>query len=224
MPTITILPASTNAGKETIQHLLSSSSSDSNQPLTIRAIYRTPSKAPSSFTSHPNFLALPGDVSEPSTLDFSQTDTLFYIPPPTYDGTDTAEWAARTANNVRDAILRSGGRVKRLLIFSAIGSQHDKDIGILKLNHITDDILIKLQGSGVVDDVVVVRPGYFMELWGEMLKSAVQEGVVRPWITPAEHAVPMVSYAFTFPSHFDFDLVLNKGHVPREVIRERIKV
>lgn len=189
-PTVTILPASTNAGKATIRALLASP-----QPPTINAIYRDTAKAPAEFLSHPSFTATQGDVSDASTLDFTDTNLLFYIPPPTYSGTDQGEWATRTANNVRIALEKSAPSSKRLVLFSSLGAQHDRDIGILRLNHITDEIL-----KGTVGDVVVVRPGYFQEGFASMVQGAVESesGVIRSWITPVEYRVPLVCCVLIF--------------------------
>lgn len=120
--TITVIPASTQAGKETIRALLA----DERRPF-VNAIYRDPSKAPSEFVQSSYFKAVKGDVSASTSLDFSNSDAVFYIPPPTYDGTDSAEWAKKTADNVK-AALKKAPSVKRLLVFSATGAQHDKDI------------------------------------------------------------------------------------------------
>ena len=148
-------------------------------PLTpnIKAIYRNTTKAPAEFLSHPNFTATTGDVSDRSTLDFTNSDLVFYIPPPTYDGTDQGEWATRTENNVKDALNEAGSTIKRLVLFSAIGAQYDRDIGILRLNHITDEIL-----KDVVADVVIVRPGYFQEAFASMVEEAIgsEPSVVHP--------------------------------------------
>jgi uncharacterized protein YbjT (DUF2867 family) len=119
---ITVVPASTKAGRETIRQLLTAES----KPL-VRAIYRDPSKAPSEFTEIPNFEAVKGDVGAGTGLDFSSADVVFYIPPPTYDGTDQGEWATRCAENVKRAIHDAAG-VKRLLLFSALGGQHNHGI------------------------------------------------------------------------------------------------
>ena len=119
---ITVIPASTQAGKETIQTLLRAG----NPPI-VHAVYRDPSKAPSEFTSHENFKAIAGDVSGNSKLDFRSSDAVFYIPPPIYDGTDTAEFARSAANKVKLAVQEASS-VKRLLVFSAIGAQYDTGI------------------------------------------------------------------------------------------------
>ena len=119
---ISVLPASTQAGKETIRVLLE----DNRQPL-INGIYRDTTKAPSEFVSHPRFRASQGDLSGDSELDFSNTNAVFYIPPPTYDGTDSAAFARQNATKVKAAI-RKASWVKRLLVFSATGAQYDKGI------------------------------------------------------------------------------------------------
>ena len=119
---IAVVPASTKAGRETIRQLLAAES----KPF-VRAIYRDPSKAPSDFAQNPNFEAVKGDVGAGTSLDFSSADAVFYIPPPTYDGTDQGEWATRCAENVKKAI-RDAPSVKRLLLFSALGGQHDHGI------------------------------------------------------------------------------------------------
>jgi hypothetical protein len=121
-PHITVVPASTKAGKAAISVLLSSP----DKPF-IRAVYRDPSKAPAEFASHPNFEAVTGDVSVGSTLNFTGSDAVFYVPPPTSDETDLGEFATHAANNVKKA-LQDGTTVKKLLLFSSTGSQYDHGI------------------------------------------------------------------------------------------------
>lgn len=123
MPThITVVPASTQAGRETIRVLLQSE----NKP-SVRGIYRDPSKAPAEFLENTNFEAVKGDVGTGAGLDFQGSDAVFYIPPPTYDGTDQSEWATQTATSVKNAIQGTPS-VKRLLLFSSVGSQYDHSI------------------------------------------------------------------------------------------------
>lgn len=181
--TITVVPASSQAGRETIRALLAS-----NKAVSIQAIYRNVSKAPSEFTNHANFFAIQGDVSAGKGLDFSKSDAVFYVPPPTYDGTDTAEFGTNAANNIKAALAKSSN-VKRLLVLSAMGAQHDSGIGILSLNHVTDEIL---QDSA--PEVVIVRPGFFMESWASALETAKgDEAHFDSYITPDEHETVMVS-------------------------------
>ncbi|CAM1503155.1 Fc.00g079310.m01.CDS01 [Cosmosporella sp. VM-42] len=179
---ITVVPASTKAGRETIRVLPESE----NKPY-IHGIYRDPSKAPAEFIECKNFEATEGDVGTGAGLSFAGSDAVFYIPPPIYDGTDQGEWATRTATNVKNS-LRNAPRVKRLLLFSAVGSQYDQSIGILRLNHISDMIL-----KDAALEVFIVRPGYFQEDWAHLLGMALADPpAIQSWITPVDHKVPMV--------------------------------
>jgi putative NADH-flavin reductase len=118
---ITVLPASTKVGKEAIRLLLASPAHP-----TIRGIYRDTSKAPDEYTSHPNFNAVKGDVATEEGLDFSNSDAVLYVPPPTYEIIDQSDWAKQTANNVKGALKKSG--VKRLVVLSGLGSHNDHGI------------------------------------------------------------------------------------------------
>ncbi|KAF4852657.1 hypothetical protein CGCSCA4_v002525 [Colletotrichum siamense] len=182
--TITVVPASTQAGRETIRTLLN----DGSKP-NVRGIYRDPSKAPPEFTASPNFTAVQGDVSA-SPLDFTGSDAVFYIPPPPFHsgGVDLVEFATNAANNVKDAIEKAGS-VKRLLVFSALGAENDHGIGILKINHISDEIL-----KTAAPEVAIIKPGYFAENWAAAFETAKAEPpVLYSPMTPVSHEVPMVS-------------------------------
>lgn len=122
---ITVLPASTKAGRETIRTLLASDSKPS-----VRAVYRDPSKAPAEFLKNSNFEAVKGDVGDANSLDFTGSNAVFYIPPPTYGGEDQGEWATRAANNVKKAL--KDANVNRLVILSAIGAQNSSGIVSLR--------------------------------------------------------------------------------------------
>jgi putative NADH-flavin reductase len=118
---ITVVPASTKVGKEAIRLLLASPAKP-----TIRGIYRDTSKAPDEYISHPNFSAVKGDVASEESLDFSNSDAVLYVPPPTYENIDQSDWAKQTANNVKSALQKSG--VKRLVVLSGLGSHNDHGI------------------------------------------------------------------------------------------------
>jgi uncharacterized protein YbjT (DUF2867 family) len=180
--TITIFPASTQAARYTISSLLSLPS-----PPEIRAIYRDTSKAPAAFTGNDHLTVIKGDVSTGEGLDFTGSDAVFYIPPPTYDGTDSAVFAQRAAENVKTAVQKASS-VKRLVLLSAMGAQHDSGIGILVVNHVTDEIL-----GDAAEEVVIVRPGFFMESWATALQTAKEDGKFEWIFTPKEHEIAMVS-------------------------------
>lgn len=119
---ITVVPASTAAGKATIRALLQSES----KPF-VRAIYRDTSKAPSDFIRSPSFEAVKGDIVDEASLDFSDSNAVFYIPPPTHGGLDQGQWATETATNVKKALKRATS-VKKLVLHSAVGAHHNYGI------------------------------------------------------------------------------------------------
>ncbi|KAF3354889.1 hypothetical protein VdG1_04545 [Verticillium dahliae VDG1] len=116
---ITVVPASSQGGKETIRNLLRHAS----QPR-VRGVYRDIAKAPAEFTDNVNFEPVQGDVSKASP-DFSGSDAVLYIPPPTFEDVDVAEFATNAAHHVKAGLERAS--VKRVLLFSAMGSQYDPD-------------------------------------------------------------------------------------------------
>ncbi|KEY71185.1 hypothetical protein S7711_02297 [Stachybotrys chartarum IBT 7711] len=180
---ITIVPASTKAGREAIRALLKS-----NTNTKIRGIYRDTTKAPADFSSDVNFEAVKGDVATGAGLDFSSSDAVFYIPPATYYGQDQGEWARQSSGNVKTA-LEKAPSVQRLLILSALGSQNDRDIGVLRINHIADELL-----KHSVPDVIIVRPGFFFEDWAPLIETAKEDPpYITSWVAPADHHIPMLS-------------------------------
>ncbi|KAI5921700.1 hypothetical protein F4810DRAFT_330218 [Camillea tinctor] len=180
---ITVVPASTQAGQETIRCLLKAKSKPS-----VRGIYRDPSKAPVEFTREPHFEAVQGDVATGAGLDFSNSVAVLYVPPPTYDGTDQGEFATRASSNVQNA-LQTAPSVKRLVLHSTMGAQYDHSIGMLRLNNIADRIL-----KSAAPEVLIVKPGYYYENWLSALKSMKSEppSFESP-ISPPDYHIPMVS-------------------------------
>jgi hypothetical protein len=117
--TVSVIPASSNAGREAIRHLLKDN-------VTVRGIYRNTTKAPHAFTQSPLFTAVPGNVQDPTSLDFDGADVVFYVPPPVYDGTDLGEFATHAAKNIKSALQKAS--VRRLVLLSAPGAQHSSGI------------------------------------------------------------------------------------------------
>lgn len=178
---VTVVPASTRAGVETIRHLLAT-----RQELLVRGIYRDTAKAPAEFTQNTNFEAVKGNVTTDADLDFSKSDAVLYVPPPTYDGSDQMEFSKQGAQNVAAALKKAN--VKKLVLHSAMGTHLDHGIGILDLNRITDEIL-----KNVVPEVVIVRPGWFFEMWVPALQSMRREGSFESTFSPEDYKFPQVS-------------------------------
>lgn len=181
---VTVVPASTQAGTEVIRALLASETAP-----VVRGYYRDPAKAPADFTSHPSFEAVKADVSDRHTLDFSGSDAVFYVPPPTYDGRDNAEAARQNAVNVKTALGAAKPSPRRLVVLSAMGAKHSSGIGILKINHISDDVL-----KESAPEVFIARPGYFQESLADVFEEVKADPpVFHSVFSPADHQVPIVS-------------------------------
>ncbi|KAF4439705.1 hypothetical protein F53441_12516 [Fusarium austroafricanum] len=179
---ITVVPASTKIGKETIRLLLASREKPS-----IRGIFRDTTKALAEYTNHPNFKAVKGDIASGGTLDFGNSDAVLYVPPPTYEGMDQSDWAKQAATNVKDALKKAG--VKRLVIISGLGSQHDHGIGFVRLNHHTDQIL-----RDSAPEVTILQCTHFQEEFEYMFQIPLGEPpTISPWIAPKDYRIPMVS-------------------------------
>ncbi|KAF5023104.1 hypothetical protein F66182_4861 [Fusarium sp. NRRL 66182] len=179
---ITIVPASTKIGRQTIQTLLASPENPS-----IRGIYRDTLKAPDAYTGNTNFEAVKGDIATGDGLDFNGSDAVLYVPPPTYENVDQADWAKQAATNVKTALHRAG--VKRLVILSGLGSQHDHGIGFVRLNHHTDQIL-----KDSVPKVTILQCTHFQEEFGYLFQAPLGDPpTIGSWIAPADFKVPIVS-------------------------------
>ena len=62
--------------------------------------------------------------------------------------------------------------------------------GILKINHITDNIL-----ANSAPEVVIARPGWFQENWAEALETAKgDKPFFETHFTPADHKIAMVGH------------------------------
>ncbi|KAM5363518.1 hypothetical protein ACJZ2D_011961 [Fusarium nematophilum] len=179
---ITVVPASTKVGKETVRLLLASE----EKPI-VQAVYRDPSKAPAEFADNPNFEAIKGDVGTGDGLDFGGSDAVLYVPPPTYDKVDQGDWAVQAAANVKNALRGAG--IKRFVLLSALGAQNDHGIGIVRLNHITEKVL-----QGAASEVTILRPTHFLEEFRYLFQAPLGDPPIIPsWMAPGDYKVPFVS-------------------------------
>ena len=115
---VTIAPASTRTAAAVIRSLLA----EAPDTVDIHALYRNLARVPKEFADKPNFHALQGDVSDPTTLDFTGSDAVLAITPPTFEVGDIVKQAEILSKNVKDAI-EAAGSVKRLVLLSSVGAQ-----------------------------------------------------------------------------------------------------
>lgn len=119
---ITVVPASTKAGKESVRALLNSE----EKPL-VKAVYRDIQKVPKEFLEHKNFVPIQGDIALGSGLDFGDSRAVLYIAPPTFDGRDQGDHATLSANYIKQALAAST-TVQKLVLQSCMGSENDHGI------------------------------------------------------------------------------------------------
>ncbi|UNI15904.1 hypothetical protein JDV02_002390 [Purpureocillium takamizusanense] len=185
---VTIAPASTRTAAAVIRSLLAQAPPGS---VDIHALYRNLAKVPKEFAEKPNFHALQGDVSDPTTLDFTGSDAVLTITPPAFDGGDIVKRAEEVSKNVKDAV-EAAGSVQRLVLLSSVGAQLSEGVGEIKTNNAAERVLATTN----VPAITFVRCAYFMENWTmgmETLKAP--EPFIFSTITPLDWKLPMVAVA-----------------------------
>ncbi|RYP72961.1 hypothetical protein DL770_007880 [Monosporascus sp. CRB-9-2] len=183
-----VAPASSQTGRVAVQALLN----DKSAPLVV-GIYRNLGKVPAGFSSYPNFKAVQGDLTDPSSLDFAGVDGVVVMTPPKYDGSDVIAHARVIAENVRDAVSRASS-VKRLVYISSGGAQHSQGVGEIRTNHVSETIY-----QGAAAEVVFMRNAYFMENWVTALDTIKADPPhFYSTLTPLDHKIPMVKI-FAYP-------------------------
>ncbi|KAL8367237.1 hypothetical protein RB599_010290 [Gaeumannomyces hyphopodioides] len=168
---ITVAPASTKAGRATIEALLA----DSAGP-TVTGVYRNLSRVPAQFSPNPNFKAMQGDVQDGASLDFSGADAVLAITPPQFHESDIVADARKMSENMKAAAQKAG--IKRLVLLSSVGAELEKGTVF----------------EGTAPEVVYVRCAYFMENWMMSLETVHQEPpFFYTTITPLDFKVPMIA-------------------------------
>ncbi|KAK4207282.1 hypothetical protein QBC37DRAFT_433680 [Rhypophila decipiens] len=182
---ITIIPASTRVATQTIRILLADPSA-----LSVVGFYRNLTRVPAEFLSNPKFSAKRGDIEDASTLDFAGSDIILSITPMWYDGRDILTVAKEVSWNVRNRIEETCISVKRLVVLSSMGGQYDEGTGAILTNHAAEEILGATKNA---KEVVIVRPAYFMENWGEAVGTIKSDGFFFSIFTPASFKIPHIA-------------------------------
>ncbi len=108
----------------------------------------------------------------------------FLLNPPPTSGDPfarTAEIGAALAAAARRAHL------PKAVILSSIGAQHAAGTGIIATLNRLEALL-----DGAVPATVFLRPGYFVETWGEVAGAVLSDGVLPTFLEPSQR-IPMVS-------------------------------
>lgn len=151
----------------------------------ITMISRNPKKV-ASFVSRGARL-IEGSIDDTEVLRRASegADVLFWLPPLVLDQLDFLQWARTCADRI--AAIAADEGVKRAVLLSSIGAQHDHGVGpIACLPHVEQ----VFQHAFV--DMVCLRPGHFMENFLMSLPTILSEGRIYS-SHAADQAIPMIA-------------------------------
>lgn len=112
----------------------------------------------------------------------------YLLDPPDYGSADPMADADAVGAAYAEAIRRSG--LPHAVLLSSLGAQHAEGTGIIGTLHRLER-LVRAAGA----PVTILRAGYFMENWGNVLEPALTQGVLPSFVQPLERPIPMVSVA-----------------------------
>lgn len=172
-----VLGASGRAGGETARALI-----ERRKP--VRVVLRRPEQAET-------WRALGADVAIGSIEDvpglaaaLKDAEAGFLLcPPPT--GGDPFERAHEVGSALAAAVCQA--RLPKVVALSSIGAQHRTGTGVIAtLNSLEKHL------EGVASSTTFLRPGYFVETWGEVAPAVLTDGVLPSFLEPSQK-IPMVS-------------------------------
>lgn len=108
----------------------------------------------------------------------------FLIAPPPVSS-DPYERADEIGKVLAAAVRQA--RLPRVVALSSIGAQHEDGTGVIAMLHRLERHL-----DGAAPSLTFLRPGYFVETWGEVAPAVVAEGVLPSFLEPSRK-IPMVS-------------------------------
>jgi NAD(P)H dehydrogenase (quinone) len=119
------------------------------------------------------------------TKAFRAAETVFVLPPPTFDPEPGFQEAYTAMTAVRDAVRNSGAG--KVLYLSTIGAQA-KETNLLSQHTIAEFIFGQLEIP-----VTYLRPAWFIENTAWDIVSARDTGVMHSFLQPLDKPVPMVA-------------------------------
>lgn len=108
----------------------------------------------------------------------------FLLNPPPVAGDPHAR-AEAIGTALAEGACRAG--LPKAVVLSSVGAQHASGTGVIATLNRLEALL-----DGAAPATVFLRPGYFVETWGEVAETAIDEGVLPTFLDPAQK-IPMVS-------------------------------
>lgn len=131
----------------------------------------------------------------------------FVIAPPPVSG-DPYERADEIGKALAAAVRQA--RLPRVVALSSIGAQHENGTGVIAMLHRLEQHL-----DGAAPSLTFLRPGYFIETWGEVAPVVVAEGLLPSFLEPSQK-IPMVST--TDVGRCAAGLLLEDHHAGRRIV------
>jgi uncharacterized protein YbjT (DUF2867 family) len=151
----------------------------------VRVIVRDPAKGEAWKRRGAEVAVAAFDDTAALTRAFAGATGLYLMTPPLPGSPDMIAERAPMIAALVDAA--EAARVPHVVALSSIGAQHAAGTGPIVSLHQLEQRLAK---SGL--KVTVLRPGYFVENWGEVVPVAAVQGVL-PAFFAAERKIPMVA-------------------------------
>lgn len=172
-----VLGANGRAGGETARALIENGAA-------VRVLLRRPEQAPA-WTARGAEVAIGSLEDGPSLVAALRgTAGAFLLSPPPVAG-DPYRRADDFGRALAEAVRRA--EVPAIVALSSVGAQHATGTGIVA----TLNTLERHLGDAA-PSVTVLRPGYFVETWGEVAPAAIATGRLPSFLEPAL-PIPMVS-------------------------------
>ena len=172
-----VLGANGRAGSETARALIKM-----NKP--VRVVLRRPEQA-GAWTQLGADVAVASIEDVPSLVAALRAASgAFLLSPPPVTG-DPYERAEEIGDALARAVRQAG--LAKLVALSSIGAQHATGTGVIAMLNILEKHL-----EGAAPSTTFLRPGYFVETWGEVAGAVIADGVLPSFLDPGQK-IPMVS-------------------------------
>jgi len=172
-----VLGANGRAGGQTAQALV-----ELGKP--IRVVLRRPEQA-ESWRKLGAEVAI-GNIEDTSSLAdaLKGASAAFILSPPPESGNPYRR-AEETGRALARSVRQAG--LPKIVALSSIGAQHTTGIGVIAMLNILERHLDRIAPS-----TTFLRPGYFIDTWGEVAQPAIADGVLPSFLEPSQK-IPMVS-------------------------------
>jgi uncharacterized protein YbjT (DUF2867 family) len=172
-----VLGANGRAGGETARALIEDGAA-------VRVVLRRPEQGAPWRARGAEVAIASIDDAEALAEAFAGAAGAFLLNPPPVSGDPYAR-AQQVGAALAAAVRRAG--LPRAVVLSSIGAQHATGNGVIATLNRIEALL-----DGAAPAVIFLRPGYFVESWGEVAEVVAAQGALPTFIEPG-HATPMVS-------------------------------